>query len=356
MPQLVLVTGANGYIASSLIRTLLEQGYHVRGTVRDVSNESKIAVLKALPNASTHLDLVSLELTGPQDAFDNACQGVEWVFHTASPVILGMVKDEESIIEPALHGTLNMLRAANSTPTVRKFIYTSSIAAICEGHGGTKHNFSEEDWTNLSGPHLNAYTKSKTLSERAAWDFMEVNTPSFTLTCLNPGIVVGPVSSSHVSGSIEFLIHILGGQRKSTVNLFMTLVDIRDVVKAHIQAAKIPEAAGKRIIVVQSDGGEMFLPDICTILKTEFGPMGYEISTRLAPKWLVWLLSWVKTDVAGIYHMLDNIYHFDNSRSRETLQLDYISVEQTLVDAGYSLIEHGLVEKKPGYKSRETSG
>lgn len=355
MPKLVLVTGANGYIASSLIQSLLEQGYRVRGTVRDVSNESKVTALKAMPNASTHLELVPLELTGPQEAFNEALREVEWVFHTASPVIIQKVKDEEKLIEPALHGTLNMFRAANATPTVRKFILTSSIASIGVGHGNTTDTFTENDWTNLCGPNVNTYAKSKTLSEQAAWEFMKLNNPSFTLSVMNPAIVLGPLPSEHVSGSVEFLVNTLDGTYRSTINLFLPLVDIRNVVEAHIQAAKIPEAAGKRFILCQSDGGEVFLPDVCATLKQEFGPMGYEISARPAPKWFVWLLSWINPLLADRYHTIDKREHYDNSRSREILHLEYIQVEQTIVDCGYSLIEKGIVPAKPGYKSRKHS-
>jgi nucleoside-diphosphate-sugar epimerase len=352
-PKLVLVTGANGYIASSLTKSLLEKGYRVRGTVHDVSDESKTAALKDMPNASTNLELVPLELEGPQDAFDEAVHGVEWVFHTASPVPLYVPKDEQTVIGPAVKGTLDMLRAASKTATVSKFILTSSCAAIEGGHEDKK-SFTEEDWTNVNAPHVSAYEKSKTLSEKAAWKFMEDNSPSFTLTVINPVDVVGPIPSAQIKSSSEILARILRAQDPGTFNMFCPLVDIRDVVKAHIHAAAIPEAAGKRFILCQSDGGEIFMPQISEVLKREFGPMGYTIRTIVLPKWFAWLLSWVDGEVAFVYATIDNKMHYDNTRSCEVLRINYIPTEQTIIDGGHSLIEHGVIPKKAGYKGRSS--
>jgi dihydroflavonol-4-reductase len=196
MKELVLVTGANGYIAGMLIRELLEQGYKVRGTVRDVTSKSKTASLKALPNASMNLELVNLELTGPQEPFDEAMKDVEWVMHTASPVNLQKVKDDNELIRPAVEGTLSMLRAAHKTPTVKKFVMTSSVAAIASGHAG-QETFTEDDWSNLvDGSYVSAYDKSKTKAE-AAWEFMDNHDTQFTLSTINPSVVLGPVMSGN---------------------------------------------------------------------------------------------------------------------------------------------------------------
>lgn len=352
IPKLVLVTGANGYIGSSLIQSLLEQGYRVRSTLRDadMANEHETQVLMDMTNASTHLELLPLELEGPEDAFDKAVQGVEWIFHVAQPVSVKKIKDEQSIIGPAVTGTLNMLRAANTTPSVTKFVLTSSIAAIVSGKTNA---YTEDDWADVNAPSSIAYFKSKILSEETAWKFMKENTPSFTLSVINPGLVFGPVPSRNVKSTSDIVGGVLRGG--GVYNLFCCFVDVRDVVQAHIQAAKRPEAAGKRFILVQSDGGEVFLPRIGEILDKEFGPMGYEIKTTPAPKWVMWLMSWFVPEIAGLWPMIDKQrIHFDNTRSREILQLDYVPAEQTIVDGGYSLIEHGLVAKKPGYKSRKS--
>jgi len=349
----VLVTGANGYIGASLVKSLLEQNYRVRGSLRtcDMKSKAETDALKSMPNASTNLELVSLELEGPDDAFDRAVQGVDWVMHTASPVTPAKIKNEQTIIGPAVTGTLNMLRAAHASTTVRKFILTSSIAAIASGNVQT--TFTEADWANIDAPNVVAYWKSKTLSERAAWKFMKDNTPKFTLSAINPGFVVGPVPTANVKSTSDIIARLLQGG--GVFNLFCPVVDIRDVVKSHIQAAKIPNAAGERFILCQSDGGEVLLPEIGRILQQEFGPMGYEINARPAPKWIIWLLSLFDKDLAGLYPLIDVRPHFVNSHSREILKLEYVPLEKTIIDGGHSLIQHGIVEKKPGYKSRKRS-
>lgn len=355
MKELVLVTGANGYIAGMLIKALLEQGYKVRGTVRDVTNESKTAALKALPNASMNLELVSLELAGPQEPFDDAMKDVEWVMHTASPLNLQKVKDDNELIRPAVEGTLSMLRAAHKTPKVKKFVMTSSLAAIYSGHAG-QDTFTEDDWSNLvDGSYVSAYDKSKTKAEKAAWEFMDNHDTKFTLSAINPSVVLGPVVSGNVNlhGSPQVLSRIMEGTDPGVVDMFWSFVDVRDVVQAHIQAAKIPEAAGKRFLLAQSDGGELSMPEIAAILKDEFNPMGYKVRTNAIPKWLLWIMSWFDADLAGIFPLIGVRYHCDNSRSREILKLDYIPAKRTLIEGTYSMIEHGIIEKKPGYKKPE---
>lgn len=344
-PQLVLVTGANGYIASTLIKTLLEQRYKVRGTVRDLSNE-KVASLKTLPNASTHLELFPLELTGPEVEFHAAMDNAEWVMHVASPIPAEhrVDSDQEYYINPAVEGTLKMLRAARRNSTVRKFVLTSSIDAVTKGHVESKTDFTEEDWSKLDGPCMKGYEKSKTMAEQAAWKFMEEFAPSFTLSVIIPSYVLGPVlSSTQISSSSNRLLgRLLRGKDPGCINMLVALVDVRDVARAHIQAATIPEAAGKRFMV---NGGELLVPEIATVLRQEFGSMGYTIPKLVMPKWFVWLLTWFDADLATIYPLIDKEWHLDNLRSRDILQLDYTSVEQTIVEGGHSLLHHGLVSR-----------
>lgn len=354
MSKLVLVTGANGFIGSSLIKSLLEQGYKVRGTVRDPTNESKTALLKTFPNAATHLELVPLEMTGASGTFEKAMQDVEWVMHVASPFPTADFKDENELIRPAVEGTLSLLRAAHKAPSVKKFILTSSITAMIRGHPlSRKASFTEKDWTILDGSPISPYEKSKTMAERAAWDFMDKNDTKFTLTAINPAIVLGPVPSDKVDSTTMIIRKLMEPTGPGLINMYMPLVDIRDVVQAHIQAAKIAEAAGKRFILNQSDGGELFMPEVAAILREEFNPMGYTVPSWVIPKWLVWLLTFFDGELAIMYPWVDNYQSFDNSESRKILQLEYIPAKRTLIEGAHSMIEHGLIVKKPGYKNLE---
>jgi len=352
MPKLVLVTGANGYIPSMMVKTLLEQGYKVRGTVRDPTNDTKTSDLKSLPNADTHLELVKLELMDPEEAFIAAMQGVEWCFHMSAPVKLQKQKDENSMIQPTLQGTLSMLRAAQQTPTVKKFILTSSSAAIEAGHPSPRERpFTEDDWSNLDGKNVITYDKCKTLAEKAAWEFMQKENPHFTLSAINPTFVIGPVASSRVGSSTELISRPMKAADPGSVNLWLQLVDVRDVVQAHINAARFEEAAGKRFILSNFDDGEMFMPEMVAILKKEFEPMGYKLRTRILPKWSVWLMSLFDAEVASLYYLLnDDTRHFDNTNSKEILKLEYRPVKETIIEGAHSMIEYGLIETKKGYK------
>ena len=349
-PKLVLVTGANGYIGSSLIKTLLERGYKVRGTVRDPTDKKLTSAVQAFPNASTHLELVPLELTGETEMFREALKGgVEWIMHVASPCDQTETNDEV-MIRPAVEGTLSILRAAKVTPSVTKVVLTSSMSAVSSGHD-KKTTFSEKDWSNLDGPNLNPYSKSKTLAERAAWEFMASHETTFTLSAINPSFVLGPVPSKDVSTSTEIISQIMTAGVPA-FHMLCPIVDIRDVVEAHIQAALIPEAAGKRFLLTNTDDGEMlYMSDISTILAKEFNPRGYNIKTNIVPRWILWFMSFFDKTLAFFYRMIDATAHFDNSQSKDILKLKYdIPARQTILDGAHSMIEQGVIPKQPGYK------
>ncbi|KAL3935784.1 MAG: hypothetical protein SGARI_002830 [Bacillariaceae sp.] len=363
LPSLVLVTGANGYIGASLVQSLLAQGYKVRGTVRDASNERKTGPLFSMENAATNLELVSMDLSEPSETFLEIFKDVEWVFHVASPVTLEAEEAEnqeqkDTIIQSARDGTLAMLRASSDTSSVQRFVLTSSVAAIGEGHMDYgSRPLAEDNWSNMAGSNISAYGKSKTLEERAAWEFVEASNPEFSLSVINPSIVFGPLPTPETQSSTVIISSLLQAQDfgiissllqlrdLGTIDLFTCIADIRDVVEAHIQAAKRPEAAGKR---------EMFLPDVAKILKKEFGPMGYSIQDYPMPSSLAWFYSLVDADLAALYPILGKEYHLCNIRSKSVLQLEYTPAEKTILDCAYSLIEHGIVEKKSGYVSRST--
>lgn len=351
MPKLVLVTGTNGYIASMTVKMLLKQGFRVRGMVQDPTDETKTADLKALPFSDTHLELVKLELMGDEESFLAAVEGVEWIMHMASPVTL-QERNDENVVQPALQDTMAMLRAAHQMPTVKKFVLTSSAAAMDAGR--PSKIFTEEDWSDLDGDNVFAYDKPKTLAKKAAWEFMEKNDTNFTLSVINPSFVIGPVASSRVATSSQIISRPMNALDPASPNLWLELVDVRNVAQAHINAARFKEAAGKRFVLSNFDDGEMFFPELIRILKKEFEPMGYKLRTAILPKWIVWLISLFDADLAGVYHYLDDdARHFDNARSKEILQLKYRPIKETIIEGAHSMVKYGLVQKKGRYKEPE---
>ncbi|VDN20054.1 unnamed protein product [Gongylonema pulchrum] len=184
----VLVTGASGYIGIHCVQQLLDLGYTVRGTVRDLSSKVKIEPLKKLHGAKDHLELVVADLE-KDDGWPQALTDCTYVLHVASPF---PIVADDSIISTAVDGTLRVLRAAAKT-SVKKVVLTSSCAAINEGHADTSKVFNEDDWTDVSSNSVLTYSKSKTLAEKAAWEFVKQEGTNFKLTTINPTLVVGPL-------------------------------------------------------------------------------------------------------------------------------------------------------------------
>lgn len=360
----VLVTGANGLIGSSLVQELLKRGYHVRGSVRDPTNAKKTASLRSFPHADTHLELVAFDLKekDPQVYRNLLSGGIEWVFHSAALLDFKATYDGEAErIEEAVGAMTMLLSAAKETPTVTQFVFTGSIAAINQGHSNdpVKWNedyiFNEDDWTNIDGPSVGSYYKIKTLTEKAAWDFVEAATMPFRFTSLNPTIVLGPMTSSNVMSSVRLVHRLMSGKDPGLINMFVATVDIRDVVDAHINAASLPTKNTnyrRRYLLTQTEGGNLFLPEYAAIVRKEFGPMGYKIPSFIIPKWILWIVSWFNEELALFYDRIDRRLRYSNARSKLDLELNYRNASETWLDTVYSLIEHGLLPKTDGYKAR----
>ncbi len=363
-PPFVLVTGANGLIGSSLVQELLKQGYRVRGSVRDPNEPTKTSVLKSFPNADSHLELVAFDLkeTDPE-AYRNLLVGnIEWVFHVAAIVDLkaASYSDEVELIQEAGQAMRLLLNAANNMPSVTQFVYTGSSSAIGQGHGGDPvrsrdgYVFNEDDWTNVHGPNVVSYAKIKTLTERAAWEFVEENNPRFRFTSLLPTIVLGPMTSDHNMSSMRLIQRIPGCKDPGLINVFVAICDMRDVVEAHIRAASLPDsttAYRRRFLLTQTEGGSLFVPELSLVLRQHFGHMGYSIPSILIPKWIWWFLAWFDGELAMVYNMIKARLHYDTSRSQEALAMDYRSATETIIDAAHSLIHFGLLPKTKEYEA-----
>ena len=247
--DLVAVTGASGFIALHCIRQLLEHGFAVRGTLRDLSKERQVREwLAPLPDGA-ELSFVEADLTH-DEGWPDVVSGVRYLMHVASPVPKAPPKDEEDIIEPAREGTLRALRAA-TVAGVRRVVLTSSAAAVMSGYDWTDERvFDEDDWSDLSGG-MGAYERSKTLAERAAWDFVAQLAPeeAFELVCLNPVYVLGPSLSGIENASNEIVGKLLRRDMPGVPRLHFGLVDVRDVAAAHVSALTSEQAAGERFLL-----------------------------------------------------------------------------------------------------------
>ncbi|XP_028096245.1 cinnamoyl-CoA reductase 1-like [Camellia sinensis] len=247
--KVVCVTGASGYIASWLVKLLLLRGYTVRASVRNPNDPKKTEHLLALDGAKERLHLFQADLL-VEGSFDPIIDGCEGVFHTASPVHFSVTDPQVELIDPALKGTVNVLRSCAKVPSIKRVVLTSSTAAvICNRKMLTPGLHVDETW--FSDPLFCKESKlwyqlSKTLAEEAAWKFAKEN--GIDLTVINPGWVFGPLLQPTLNATVEVVLNVINGA-KSFPNASYGWVDVRDVANAHIQAFEIPSASGRYCVV-----------------------------------------------------------------------------------------------------------
>jgi nucleoside-diphosphate-sugar epimerase len=344
----VMVTGATGYLASWVVKKLLEEGINVNATVRDPSNVQKVEHLTALAKASTgKLRLFKADLLD-SGSFDEPMQGCELLIHTASPFFLAQPKNpEEELLRPAKEGTRNVLEAAKGTPTVKRVVLTSSVAAIYGDFADIKSApggvFTEKEWNVTSNAAHLPYSYSKTIAEKEAWAIAGKQ-DRWDLLTINPAVILGPsVSKRTDSYSISAMIHLGDGTYKDGVpDMWLSLVDVRDVASAHIKAGFTPKASGRHIIA----SGEATFLDLANILRKQFGD-AYPFPRKQVPKFLVWLLA-PKVGFTRKFVSRNVGYHarFDNSYGKADLGMSYLPVEQTVKEHFQQILDDGLLQKR----------
>jgi dihydroflavonol-4-reductase len=277
MSTTVVVTGATGFLASHIIKRLLAQNFIVHGTVRSLANKSKYNFLQQFPNASTNLKLFEADLL--QDgSFDEVVKNASIVLHTASPYFLENVKDAQTqLVEPALHGTLNVLQSALKAKQVRRVVLTSSTAAICApGEAKPEKVFTEDDWNEVSSTTRFPYPFSKVQAEKAAWNFVKENNAHFDLVVLNPPLILGPnlagASQETLNTSNNRLLDMLRKLKKGetiTNTAGLGMVSVHDIAELHIRAGTSTDARvpNKRFII--ATGSYSFL-ELARVAINEF--------------------------------------------------------------------------------------
>ncbi len=341
MPQeTVLVTGATGFIAKHVVAALLNSGYSVVGSSRSLRRESEMrdALTPALDDeaALERFRLVELDL-GSDQGWTAAMDGVDVLVHTASPFPLVQPDDPDVVIRPAVEGARRALRTAEAAG-VSRIVLTSSAAAILDAKlpaGRTAYD--ESDWTNGDDARLTPYVRSKTLAERAAWEFAESH-PDLRLTVINPTLVLGPPLDTNFGTSIELVERLMKGRDPMLPNFGLPVVDVRDVALMHLRAVERPETAGKRYI-----GAASFLwyPEMAEILAEEFPRR--KITTRRAPNFAIRLFSFFDKSVRVILPDLDKRKDVSNDRATEELAVDFRPAADAVRAAGHFLADSGRV-------------
>lgn len=337
----VLVTGGSGFIAGHLILQLLDAGHRVRTTIRSLEREPAVrAVLaEAGLTADDRLEFVAADLTS-DDGWTQAVADIDVVHHVASPVMPGHVEDEDSVIRPAVEGTLRVLRAAHAAG-VDRVVLTSAFHAVSWGHPHSDHVFTEADWTVLDGPGVDAYGTSKTLAERAAWDFVASEPGAPELVTTMPVAVMGPAMGHAVSGANHILQSMLSGAMPATPRLFIPIVDVRDVAAAHVTATTEPNAASKRFLL--SNGPALEMAEIAATLREHLGDDARAVPTQTLPDDVVRTAAETQPQFRAMVPDLGYAKRASNERARTVLGWTPRDPHQAIVAAARSLVAKGLI-------------
>jgi dihydroflavonol-4-reductase len=336
----VLVTGASGFVAQHLILQLLARGHSVRGTLRSLkrADEVRSVLAKFDPRAK---DIAFVEADLSSDAgWDDAVLNCDFVQHVASPFPAVHPKDEMELIRPARDGALRVLKAAKAAG-VKRVVLTSSMAAIAYGHGDGRAEVSDETmWSNPDGPDNTPYTKSKTIAERAAWDYVNGEGKGLELVTINPTGILGPALSADVSTSLEIPIRLLNGKTPGLPRLGFSFVDVRDVAECHVKAMEIPEAAGQRFLATE---GFMWFGEAATVLRKAFPAYDRKIPKMTVPDWLLKVMATFQPIYTQVVTELGRTRKASNAKATRVLGVKFRTAEEALIASAKSLIDLKVV-------------
>ena len=329
----VLVTGATGFIGLHCIQQLLEQGYAVNGTLRSMQREPEVRQSLEKHNTSCeNLTLFPVDLMS-DEGWDEAMSGCDYLLHVASPFVLSN-ETEEFFVKPAVEGALRALKFADKHD-IKKVVLTSSFAAVGDTFDGTT-SFNETHWSDTSNDKMTFYSKSKTLAERAAWDYVKENNVSYTLTVINPVGVLGPSLSDDVGISNSMVLRMLNGSMPALAKIHIGIVDVRDVAKAHILAMKNTESDGERFIVSEK---EMWMSDIANVLNAN----GYKAPEKNMPNLLLKVMALFKSDLKTISKMAGKQRDCNTTKAKDVLGWNPITAEESILAAAKQIADYDLI-------------
>lgn len=346
----VLVTGANGYVASWLVKRLLDEGITVHAAVRSPNNDKKVGHLKeAATNSKGTIKFFKTDLLDI-GSYEQAMQGCSLVYHTASPFTSNFKDPQKELIEPAVQGTANVLESANVVPSVKRVVVTSSCAAIYTDAIDTVNapggELTEEIWNSTSSLDYQPYSYSKTLAEKKAWEIAEAQN-QWDLVTINPSFVLGPSQNPHnaTSESISVLKMLGGGDMKmGAPKLGVGIVDVRDVAEAHYKAGYTPKAKGRYITSAHNSN---FL-EMGTVLLPKYGDK-FPLPKKALPKWLLMIVGPFVDKLFTRPFIRKNVnipWNANNSKIKNELGMTFRPLRETMEDAFQVLIDEGILKAK----------
>lgn len=333
----VFVSGGSGYIAGFLIRQLIAEGWTVHTSIRDLAREATVRASLAVDDSK--LKFFAADLTGDA-GWAEAMAGCSHVAHVASPLPSNAPKSDDELIVPARDGALRALKAAKAAG-VKRFVMTSSMAAIAYGHGRSKSVFTEADWTDPTSPDAYAYVRSKTIAERAARDWVAAEGGDMEFVTVNPSLVLGPLQSGDFSTSLEAIKKLLEGSMPGLPNFGFGIVDVRDVADMHVRCLTMPDMAGERFIC---SGPFLMMADVAAILREGLGPQGRKVPKRKLPDWLMRVVGRFDPVVRQVLGELGNVRDTDISHARTKLGWNPRPPEESVLDTARDMIRLGIVK------------
>jgi dihydroflavonol-4-reductase len=338
----VLVTGGTGFVGAHCLLQLLAAGHQTCATVRNLARESDVRAMLRQGGAGEvgeRLTLFRADLNA-DEGWAEAAADCDYVLHVASPFPSTVPRDENELIAPARDGALRVLRAARAAG-VKRVVLTSSFAAIGYGAKGRTTAFTEEDWTNLNDPNVQPYQKSKTIAERAAWDFIAREGDGMELAVINPVGVFGPVLGPDYSTSILLVKRLLDGSLPGCPDLWFGVVDVRDVADLHLRAMTDPAARGERLLAVAGDF--MSIRQVALGLKSDLGAAASRVPTRPLPSWLMHVVGLFDAQVRGVLPELGKRKNASNEKARRLLGWAPRSPQESVIATARSLLDLGLL-------------
>lgn len=342
MGQTVFVTGATGYIAKHIIRDLLDAGHSVIGSVRRSGGEREVRDalrphLSDPEDAEARLRFAMLDLDR-DEGWDSALAGADALVHTASPFPMTQPKDPQDLIRPAVNGAMRALAAARAAGIGRVVMTSSTVAIMHSPLPRAMRAFDETCWTDPDAPGMTPYVRSKTLAERAAWDFVERDAPDMALTTINPGLVLGAALDRRHGTSVGVIQRILRARDPMLPRMGFPVVDVRDVATMHTRALERPDTAGQRYLA--ADRFQWFV-DLARVLKETYPDR--RIVTRQAPDAIVRLLGLFDPAIRSIVPDLGIERPVSNARARDEMDMRFIPAAQSIRDTAAYLLREGLI-------------
>eukprot|EP00916_Digyalum_oweni_P002535 GHVL01004646.1.p1 GENE.GHVL01004646.1~~GHVL01004646.1.p1 ORF type:complete len:398 (-),score=56.39 GHVL01004646.1:2401-3594(-) len=355
--DLIVVTGANGLVASHCIKVLLQSGYTVRATVRDPNDPVKTSFLKQLGDPKK-LQLVQGDLQKYAGWEDVISEGVTHVLHVASPLPVKKYMSEKEVVRPAVEGTMNVLKACSKCKSVKRVVLTSSMAAVESAEllkiGRT---LTDKDWGDETSSSASPYQKSKIIAEREAWRFVKDNKVHFEMVAINPAVIIGPIlsDSQKWSSPMEVVQRLMDDKLCRSIGLpdiSFCYVDVRDVARTHIVAMKHPKAPNNRFITCTAKSiSFMELVSMIEHLdKGEYIKRGFQLPTKTGPKALYQAGQYVAPSVAQFLERWGLEQTVDTVPLHKTLGIRLMTIEDSLRDTIESALEFGVI-KNPSKKS-----